>query len=80
MARRPYTWTDALGLELYSTNIVGLHFRDVVEQIKESGKKRKLETYKMGKKNVIAGTNLGQIFQNIIISSNSSLKLIWKVI
>ena len=27
--------------ELYSTNSVGLHFREVVEKIKKAGKKKK---------------------------------------
>ena len=36
--------TDAWTLQLYSTNSVGLHFREVVEKIKKSEKKTKIET------------------------------------
>ena len=34
------TKTDAWALELYSTNSVGLRFREVVEKIKEGSKKK----------------------------------------
>ena len=40
--------TDAWALELYSTNSVGLHFREVVEKIKESGRKTKVENLQNG--------------------------------
>ena len=78
--------TDAWVLELCSTNSAGLHFRKVVEKIQESGKKnQKKKTYKMGRKNmagekICVRAHLGQNFKNIIISSNLSLNLLWKLI
>ena len=41
--------TDAWALEIYSTNSVGLHFCEVVEKIKESGKKTKIENLQNGR-------------------------------
>ena len=63
--------TDAWALELYSTNSGGLHFREVGEKIKRKRQKITKKIYLW---------HLGQKLKNIIISSNFSVKLLWKVI
>ena len=60
--------------ELYSTNSVGLHFREVVEKIKKAAKKTKIGNLQNGQEKYDG--NMGQNFKNIIISSNFSLKLL----
>ena len=60
--------------ELYSTNSVGLNFREVVEKIKKAAKKRKIGNLQNGQEKY--GGNMGQNFKNTIISSNFSLKLL----
>ena len=62
--------------ELYSTNSVGLHFREVVAKKKKTkiGNLNGQEIYG-GKKTGVRG-HLGQNFKNTIISSNFSLKLL----
>ena len=75
--------------ELYSTNNVGLHFREVVEKIKkaaEKKKKKKKKKRKQAREPKWAGNiwrektrvrgHLGQNFKNTIISSNFRLKLL----
>ena len=69
--------------ELYSTNSVGLHFREVVEKIKKAAKKKKKNENREPKwagniwreKTRVRG-HLGQNFKSTIISSNFSLKLL----
>ena len=69
--------------ELYSTNSVGLHFREVVEKIKKAAKKKKEKENREPKwagniwreKTRVHG-HLGQNFKNTIISSNFRLKLL----
>ena len=70
-----------------STNSVRLHFRERVETTKENPQKSKIDTYKMGRKNLnMEGKNsrastFGEKNEkNIIISSNFSLKFLWTVI
>ena len=65
--------------ELYSTNSVGLHFREVIE-IKKAAKENENREPKWAgniwrEKTRVRG-HLGQNFKNTIISSNFSLKLL----
>ena len=64
-----------------STNIVGLHFHEGVEKIKENGKNTKVENLqngqeKYGGKNLVYVYSWGKSEKKIIISSNFSLKLL----
>ena len=64
-----------------STNIVGLHFHEGVEKIKENDKNTKIENLqngqeKYGGENPRVRVHLGQKLKKIIISSNFSLKLL----
>ena len=59
--------------ELYSTNSVGLRFREAVKKIKERGKKTNLKNLqnglvKCGGKKTRVRANLWQNFKNIIMS------------
>ena len=65
--------------ELYSTNSVGLHFREVIEIKKAAKENENSEPKWAGKiwreKTRVRG-HLGQNFKNSIISSNFSLKML----
>ena len=65
--------------ELYSTNSVGLRFREIVEKIKEGGKKTNLknptkQAGKIWREKTRAYAHQGQNFKNFKISTNFSLK------
>ena len=68
-----------------STNSVCSHFRERVEKTKENGKNTKIENLQNGQEKYGGGktcihAHLLQKFENIIFSSNFSLKLLWTVI
>ena len=62
--------------ELYSTNSVGLHFREVVAKKKKNENREPKWAGNIWREKTRVRGHLGQNFKNTIISSNFSLKLL----